>query len=63
MEGYDGGERLLAIPRAQLHGPIPRQGGVEVWEVGGDGKAFKQNYFDVTTSLVCNWKWYWAFGD
>ena len=49
MEEYGSNERLLAIPRAQLHGPIPRRGGVEVWEVGGDGKAFKRSNFDVTT--------------
>lgn len=49
MAAYGRDERFLAIPRAQLHGPIPRRGGIEVWEVGGDGKAFRRKGFDVTT--------------
>ena len=53
MEGYGGDERLLVIPRAQLHGPIPRRGGVGVWEVGDDGKAFRRNDFDVMTCPFC----------
>ena len=52
MVGYGGDERLLAIPRALLHGPIPWPGGVEVWEVGSDGKAFRRNDFDVTTCHI-----------
>ena len=52
MEQYGGDERLLAIPRALLRGPIPRPDGVEVWEVGSDGKAFRWNYFDVTTCHI-----------
>ena len=52
MEEYGVDERLLAIPRAQLYGRIPWRGGVEVWEVGGDGKAFKRNDFDVTTCRI-----------
>ena len=49
MEEYGVNEQLLAIPRAQLYGRIPRRGGVEVWEVDTDGKAFKPNDFNVTT--------------
>ena len=57
MEGYGSDEQFLAILGAQLHGPISQQSGVEVWEVGGDGKAFNRNDFDVTASyffvIIC----------
>ena len=55
IEGYGVEERWLVIPPSQLHGPIPRRGGVEVWEVKGDEKAFKRKVFrcdDVPYFLV-----------